>query len=546
MNALWLRRLAISLLLVLAAAGPVLAALDGEVARTWRSRSGRTLSAVLVNDLGESIQLKTLDGKVGTISLASLSDEDRAYVESKRETPAPAAPELPEVLVLFNSETHVAEAVAELLSEHGFKTRIKSVMLLHDAPRMGSVGVVVVTHDAAEWCLTEPAARMIRQSRQRKMPILGMGLAGSRLFSRLELNLGKSPVAFTGDSLILPLADEPLYKEPHAVAGDENNAVRLYDKLTPVYGVFFDAPPAYIKRLGMVIDSRVNYLGLAAEDDRYLMWGFSGSPQIMSEDGRKLFVNMVHFLAKSAPSPEPEPAVREAAPPPAAAQAVEEEVEEPEPEEEPLEGQMAQRPSNAPGIQIYPPGKEPTYPARSINKYQLYLTSKDSRAASMNFDFEVSVRTLDKDVQVAKEASAWYNYRSTSGSVVYQPLIKVLARNKEIPANTLLAIEFFSRPMGSSERERAAVQHVTLPRIEKGSWVTVETPGIALYKSETRSSYSHASASGSELFGLVVGLFDGEQNLLFQESTHQSLKDLASPELLEPTPMGPPPPAVRR
>ncbi len=524
------------------AAWPSLVFGQGDV-REWKSASGRTLRAALVKDQGETIQLRLPDGKVGTIKVATLSADDQAYLKSLHK---PASTDL---LVLYQTELQVAESLVELASESGLGARMKRVDSLGDELRLGPGRVVVLTHDTADWCGSDAGALLVREVRRSKRPVLAMGLAASRFYPRLELGLGRSPVAFTGDSVAVQVADDPVFQgltDPPVAA---QQTLQLYGKYTSVYGVLVDPIPPYIKPLATVVESRQNYLGLAVEDERYALWGFAGSAQIMTDEGRKLFGALVRRLLEVAPvideeepeppAPEPPPAPAPEAPPPEPAK-VEEET--PPPDQEVVRPVTRMVPPGAVinpaariATKVHAPGQEPSYPSKTINKYQLYPTSKDARAVSMYFDFEAALHIVPEDVMVSKAGGSYYQYKQESGNIRYSPLVKIMARNRDIPDQSVLVIEYFSRDVGGSERTRAAVQHIKLPAIKRGTHVTAEASGLSLYKSETRSNYSFESSSGSEVFGLVLSLFDADQNLLFQEATHQSLRDLASLTLLPAT-----------
>lgn len=513
----FLQRLAVIVLLI---------ALGGrgwadEAVRTWTLPNGRVVEARLVKDLGDTVQLQTPEGKTGTLRVDGLTEGDRAYVESLR-APAPAAG--PEVLVIYSTEFQAAEAIVQLLNEYSFKARMQSTLTVAEQPRLGGARLVVLSRDTESWCTSQSGAMLVREVRQTKRAVLAIGLAGTRLYSRMELSIGRNPVAFTGDSVLAQEPGDVVFTTPQDLGAQAGATLRLYEKANTVYGILIDPKPAYVAGLATVMDSRSGYLGLAVEDELYGFWGFGGSPQIMSEVGRQLFVNLANRLV--AASAEQEASEPEPAAPPAR--------EEPAPEPEP-EAPPPEPGANAPGAmgtRIYQPGTEPTYPPKTLDKFQVYPTSKDARAASLSYDLEVTLRTVDNEVLTSRSRGLYNQSRHASGNYRYRPLVRVTARNKDIAANSILGIEYYRRSAdGGSEKNLAGVQHVVLPEIKRGASVLVEASGISLFKSEYRARYG-SSASGFELFGVVAGLFDPDEKFLFQVATQQSLKDLASPTLL--------------
>ncbi len=492
-----------------------------EAVRTWTLPNGRVVEARLVKDVGDTVQLQTPEGKTGTLRVDGLTESDRAYVESLR-TPAAAPAAGPEVLVIYSTEFQAAEAIVQLLNEYSFKARMQSTLTVAEQPRLGGARLVVLSRDTEAWCTSQAGAMLVREVRQTKRAVLAIGLSGSRLYSRMELSIGRNPVAFTGDSVLAQEAGDVVFSTPQDLGVKAGATLRLYEKPNTVYGILIDPKPAYVAGLANVIDPRSGYLGLAVEDELYGFWGFGGSPQIMSEVGRQLFVNLANRLVEASAEQEaPEPEA-----PPARA--------EPTPEREP-EAPPPDPAANAPGAtgtRIYQPGTEPTYPPKSLDKFQVYPTSKDARAASLSYDLEVTLRTVDNEVLTSRSRGPYNQSRQASGNYRYRPLVRVTARNKDIAKDSILAIEYYRRPVdGGSEKNLAGVQHVVLPEIKRGASVLVEASGISLFKSEYRARYG-SSASGFELFGVVAGLFDPDEKFLFQVATQQSLKDLASPTLL--------------
>ena len=489
-----------------------------EPVRTWHFQNGNSLDAALLKDAGSNILLRAANGRTGTVNVAILSGDDLAYLKALK-TPAP--PKLPEVVVIYNTEFQAAEAIVELLNENQLKARMQSSLTIGERPSFGAARLLIIARDAAENFSEQAAAPLIRDIMQTKRAVLTLGLTGYRLYSRMELSMGKSPVAFTGDSALLQQTDDAVFQTPNAIAIETGAPFRLYEKQNTVYGVFLEPKPDYVLALANTVDQRVGYMSIAIEDHLYGWWGYSGSPRIMTEQGRQLFVNMVHRLITASPVQD-----AEETPPPAEP----EQVAEPPPRPQSRPAPEAAAPQTA-AAHFYAPGREPSYPAKSLDKYQVYPTSKDARAASAIYDIELTVHTVDTDVTVTKSSGQYYQSKNSSGNFRYCPMVRITARNKDVAANSLLAIEYYRRPVDGYDRTRAGVQHIVLPEIKRGSSVLLEAPGISLFKSESKTSYGN-SASGFELAGVVLGLFDAEQKLLFQVATQQSLRDMASPTLL--------------
>jgi hypothetical protein len=239
-----------------------------------------------------------------------------------------------------------------------------------------------------------------------------------------------------------------------------------------------------------VVDSRPNYLGLALEDERYALWGFAGSAQIMTDEGRKIFSALLRRLLAVAPGGEPKKnpsrprrnRPRSSKRTTSATRGSErrgetaagaQDVVRPVTRMQFLPGAVI-NPASKIVTKIHAPGQEPTYPSKTMSKFQLYPTSKDARAVAMYFNFEAALHTVSEDVVVSKAGGSYYQYKQESGNVRYSPLVKVLARNRDIPDQSVLVIEYFSRDVGGSDRTRAAVQH--LPCCPRSSGAAMSRP----------------------------------------------------------------------
>jgi pimeloyl-ACP methyl ester carboxylesterase len=88
----------------------ILASVLNCAARTWTAADGRTLEGEFVSATGTSVTIKRADGKLFTIDLEKLSEDDRAFVAEqakKPATPAPAGPAKPPAAISGPYAEHV-------------------------------------------------------------------------------------------------------------------------------------------------------------------------------------------------------------------------------------------------------------------------------------------------------------------------------------------------------------------------------------------------------------------------------------------------------
>jgi outer membrane protein assembly factor BamB len=125
-------------------------------------------------------------------------------------------------------------------------------------------------------------------------PIIGLGEGGYALFGQLELDTGH-PQGWHGsrNSIYVVDASHTIFKMPNAISIPRSKEILLYSSTEHV-GIYLPEIPSNIVVLGREVDSTTHY-PLTLERDRYLLWGFTASPESMTEVGKDLFINVVGY-----------------------------------------------------------------------------------------------------------------------------------------------------------------------------------------------------------------------------------------------------------
>ena len=79
---------------------------------------------------------------------------------------------------------------------------------------------------------------------------------------------------------------------PITIAGDRR--VGVYTTTTHV-GIYIPVKPDDVTLIGREIGSATHY-PIVQQTDRYVLWGFDGSPEAMTETGKELFVNLAWYM----------------------------------------------------------------------------------------------------------------------------------------------------------------------------------------------------------------------------------------------------------
>jgi len=209
----------------------------------------------------------------------------------------PQAMSLPRIAYIYGSDAQEAEGFQSLLIGYGCPT---SLVGLDQAPAaaLESYDLIIVgddTEDSAAWNDPQVTAAIEGAGR----PIVGMGEAGYNFFGVLGLSIGR-PNGWHGDNNSIYVVDpnHPLFSTPYTINLPQDRMLRLYMETSHV-GINLFPVPQTVLALGAET-YRLGYYPLVLEQNRYLLRGFTESPQKMTEAGKMLFINVVVRTANKA------------------------------------------------------------------------------------------------------------------------------------------------------------------------------------------------------------------------------------------------------
>ncbi|MCJ7613331.1 hypothetical protein MUO71_00995 [Candidatus Bathyarchaeota archaeon] len=131
-------------------------------------------------------------------------------------------------------------------------------------------------------------------------PVIGLGEGGYAFFGELELAIG-SPNGAHGSRNSIEVIDpnSSLFSTPYSIEIPEDRVLQLYTETAHVGLYLWPTIPETVTALAADTNNFPYYL-LATEYNRYLLWGFTESPQKMTEIGKTLFINVVIWTANKA------------------------------------------------------------------------------------------------------------------------------------------------------------------------------------------------------------------------------------------------------
>jgi hypothetical protein len=205
---------------------------------------------------------------------------------------------LPHVVYIFSYNDEVAESFQSSLGPYGCPTTLIRVANVPAKP-LDSYDLVIVANDTQyEDTWSDP--NTVAAIEDSGKPIVGLGDGGYDFFGLLGLSIG-SPNGGHGSRNSIEVIDpnSSLFRLPYSIEIPADRVLQLYTETNHVGLYFWPTVPETVTVLG----GEVNHPGfypLATEYNRYLLWGFTESPQKMTEVGKTLFINIVIRTANRA------------------------------------------------------------------------------------------------------------------------------------------------------------------------------------------------------------------------------------------------------
>lgn len=132
------------------------------------------------------------------------------------------------------------------------------------------------------------------------IPVLGLWRGGG-LFFKVRNQLINIDNCWSGDTTDVLVLDQnfTIWNQPGKVAVG-SGVIALYNEATAFEAVYLPTPTSGIFTMGRQSDDSEHYT-ILMQDNHYVLWGYKGSPSLMTTKGKKAFMNIVHFLINGIP-----------------------------------------------------------------------------------------------------------------------------------------------------------------------------------------------------------------------------------------------------
>lgn len=205
---------------------------------------------------------------------------------------------LPRIAYVYGSDAEATESYRSLLMSYGCPTTLLGVDDVTTAA-LDSHDLIIVANDTQdETTWSDP--NVVAAIEDSGKPIAGLGDGGYDFFGLLGLSIG-NPMGGHSSQNSIKVVDPnyPLFSRPYSIEIPEDLALRLYTETNSIGIYLWPTIPETVTVFASEADD-IGYFPLIIEHDWYLLWGFTESPQKMTEIGKDLFINVVIRMANGA------------------------------------------------------------------------------------------------------------------------------------------------------------------------------------------------------------------------------------------------------
>jgi Leucine-rich repeat (LRR) protein len=198
------------------------------------------------------------------------------------------------IAYIYSSDTQTANSYKSLLDENDYAV---ALIPMGDVATVdfSVYGLIIVGPDTGSGYEWGNAASLAAIEDSEK-PIIGLYYGGASLFQELGLsiNWGHGGLAEEQTSIYVIDPSHTIFDSPDSIAVPENRIVELYGSPCSLHVEHAPGLSPDVTPLGRYIPD-TSYYALVQEE-QYMLWGFAASPESMTQVGKDLFLNVVHFM----------------------------------------------------------------------------------------------------------------------------------------------------------------------------------------------------------------------------------------------------------
>ena len=204
---------------------------------------------------------------------------------------------LPRIAYIHHGQVGVAQGYKDLLTSYGCST---TLIPWHEiATTSYDAYDLIVAGTDTGYATTWGDERNVTAVEGSGIPVVGLGRGGYWYFGKLGLKIGRPYGGHSSGTAIKPVdPSHPIFSEPYPVEIPEDGVIELSTAADTVMIYLYPAPPNTVITLGEDA-GQAGYYPLVFEQDRYLLWGYNGPAEKLTEAGRKLLINAIIHTANA-------------------------------------------------------------------------------------------------------------------------------------------------------------------------------------------------------------------------------------------------------
>lgn len=195
-----------------------------------------------------------------------------------------------ELAYIYSADATSAKYYISLLEDSGYQADMILLEKGGDAD-LSRYDVIIIGPDTT-WSETY-SVDIIKKSDK---PLIGLGEGGYELFGQLILGSGY-PNGWHGSENSIYVTDpsHPIFQKPNSIMVPRDGILQLY-KSSEHVGIYIPSMSTEMVMLGRETRNKDHY-PLLLEENKYLFWGFTASPESMTDTGRILFTNILAYMS---------------------------------------------------------------------------------------------------------------------------------------------------------------------------------------------------------------------------------------------------------
>lgn len=206
----------------------------------------------------------------------------------------------PRAVYLWNEDRDAAASYKGLLENYGWSVDLMELKDVAQADLTPYSLIIVGPETGYQYDFDDKVAAGVLA--QWNIPILGLGEGGAALFAELDLFINYGQTWFSNNNNVFAVDPGMVFwNEPLNIAVDQRNPiVQLYPQPLQELGVYIPTPVKDVTAIAREENNQNHYPVVAQvrSGRKFALWGYNAGPRSMTEDGKKLLVNVSYYLAK--------------------------------------------------------------------------------------------------------------------------------------------------------------------------------------------------------------------------------------------------------